>query len=118
MSIENQKIELLRTVKEYINNLRKGITKSAEYFQSGEDEKGFNMVTSIAEGINWIADAIESTRDIVNKNIFLDNLNDKLNQIVEAMENRDTVLIGDLFQYELLPIIDEMDKVVSRRLLN
>lgn len=108
----DEKIELLKTTDDYIINFKSQISKAADCFQSGEDEKGFNMVPSIAEGIGWIVKSLNITKDVLNQDISVDNLNEKLNEIVEAMENQDTILIGDLFQYELIPIVENIEQSV------
>ncbi len=109
----DEKIELLKTVGEYIIKLKSGIEKTAEYFQSGEDEQGFNMIPSVTEGLDYIIQAVKVSKDILGKDISVDELNEKLKEIVEAIENEDTVLIGDLFQYELLPIVENIEKSIN-----
>ena len=105
----DEKIELLKTVGEYIIKLKSGIEKTAEYFQSGEDEQGFNMIPSVTEGLDYIIQAVKVSKDILGKDISVDELNEKLKEI----ENEDTVLIGDLFQYELLPIVENIEKSIN-----
>ncbi|WP_195962660.1 hypothetical protein [Clostridium tyrobutyricum] len=109
----DEKIELLKTTNAYIINLKSQISKAADCFQRGEDENGFNMVPSIAEGIDGIVKALKVTKDVLKQDISVDDLNEKLNEIVEAIENQDTLLIGDLFQYELIPIFENIEQCVN-----
>ncbi|SFC60920.1 hypothetical protein [Clostridium uliginosum] len=112
------KIEALKMASEYIVNLKISILKTVEYLQSSEYEKGLNMLASIADGLNWLSIVIENTRDVQNGKISLSELNNKLSEIVEAIEDKDNVLVGDLFQYELLPIIEKAEQIINNSITN
>jgi hypothetical protein len=114
----DEKMELLKTTSDYIVNLKSEILKASECFRSGEDTDGFNLVPSIAEGLGWIINALKITGDLLKQHISIDKLNEKLNEIVEAIENQDTMLIGDLFEYELFPMIESIEKDVNSVVLN
>lgn len=109
----NDKIEALRTASEYIVNLEISISKAAEDLYGVEYEKGMAMIAPIAEGLNWISLIIQNTTDVIKGEISLQELNEKLNEIVDAIGNEDNVLIADLFKYELLPIIQKIEKVIN-----
>ena len=52
---------------------------------------------------------------------FFDSLTEKLHELVSAIENKDSVMIGDLVEYEFLPNIEEMKELLGElknRLLN
>ncbi|AVQ44414.1 TPA: hypothetical protein ACX96Z_000775 [Clostridium sporogenes] len=114
----NEKIEALRTASEYILNLKNGINTAAENFQTGNDEDGTNLVPLIADGINWVAQILELTKDVHKEEVNFDELNNKLEELVEAIEFQDFILVGDLFQYEILPEIENMEKIINKSLLN
>ncbi|NFQ00882.1 hypothetical protein [Clostridium sporogenes] len=116
--MSNDKIEILKTASEYILRLKDGILKTSEYMESGEYDKGFSLIYPIAKGLSWLIEVIEKTKDIQKEEIFLDELNDKLNEINNAIENEDNVLIGDLFQYELLPIMENIEEIINESILN
>lgn len=110
----NEKFETLKTVSEYMVNLLGGINKAVEYFQAGEDRKGYDLIPLIADGIQWISEALTVTKDIHKQDFNLQNINEKLIEIVEAMENGDYILIGDLFQYELTPILEDIQSNINK----
>ncbi|WP_252233969.1 hypothetical protein [Clostridium sp. ZS1] len=114
----DEKLNTLKTVSEYMVNLINGIEKAFEYFQRGEDRKGCDLILPIAEGIQWMSDALVVTKDIHRQDIDLENINEKLNEIVDALENGDFILIGDLFQYELIPTIQDIQKNINKILAN
>jgi predicted RNA-binding protein with EMAP domain len=110
----DEKFDTLKTVSEYTVNLINGIEKAVEYFQSGEDRKGCELISPITEGIQWMSDALVVTKDIHEQDMNLQDMNEKLSEIVEALENEDYILIGDLFQYELIPLIDDIQKNINK----
>nr|WP_152752789.1 hypothetical protein [Clostridium estertheticum] len=94
-------------------NLINGIEKVVGYFQAGEDKKGCDLISPITEGLQWMSEALMITKDIHHQEITLQDMNEKLEEIVEAFENEDFILIGDLFQYELKPILVEIQKDIN-----
>ena len=110
----NDKFETIQMLNEYIIKLINGIVKTVEYFQEGEDKKGCELISPIADGIQWMSDALLATKDLHKQDFKIENMNEKLNEIVNALENEDFILVGDLFQYELLPIIEDIqNKMVN-----
>jgi hypothetical protein len=114
----NEQFETLQSVKEYMVNLINGIEKAVEYFQIGEEKKGCDLISPIADGIQWMSEALLLTKDIHHQDIELVAMNEKLKEIVEALENDDFILIGDLFEYELKPIIEDIQRNINKVIAN
>lgn len=110
----NEKVDTLQTVSEYMVNLITGIEKAVEYFQSGEERKGCELISPITEGIQWMSDALTATKHMHKQDIDLNDMNGKLSDIVEALVNEDYILIGDLFQYELIPLIEDIQSNLNK----
>lgn len=109
----NNKIEMLKTASEYIEKLKKTILTIAQYLRGSQYEVGLNLIPSIADGLNWLSIIIENTKDIQKEEISLNELNDKLNEMLEALERGDNILLGDLFEYELFPIIEKIGNIIN-----
>jgi hypothetical protein len=104
----NNKIEEIKiTITSYIPKLKNGIIEAAEFFQKYEENKGTALLVEITDGVKWVIDALVSIQRLDEKEII--NINNKLNEIIDALENEDYILIGDLLQYELLPVMEEID---------
>lgn len=110
--MNNKKIEALITANEYLNNLEGGIHQVVEAFQQEDENKGCSLIPLIADGIKWIVDVINLTRDIQKENIDISQIDEKLEEVVDAIENEDYILVGDLFEYEVLPIIEQIHKKI------
>ncbi|AOR22918.1 hypothetical protein [Clostridium taeniosporum] len=112
------KIEVLKTTSEYILQLEKDIIKVSKVLQGTEYKEGLKLINPITEGISWVAIAVENTREIHKEKILLDELNKKLKEIIQALENDDNILVADLFEYEILPIIKHIKEIIDLSVLN
>ncbi|KOC31907.1 hypothetical protein [Clostridium botulinum] len=114
----NEKIEALVTANEYLNNLEGGIHQVVEAFQQEDENKGCSLIPLVADGIKWVVDVINLTRDVQKENIDISEIDEKLEEVVGAIENEDYILVGDLFEYEVLPIIEEVHKEIRNIVAN
>lgn len=109
-----KKLEALETAKKYINNLKDGIDKIYDYISEGKENNALGLIPDFAEGIQWLSQVLELTRDMHKNDLTIDGLNDVLNdvlnQIVEAIENEDYILVGDLLKYEVYEMLDEIQQ--------
>ena len=99
--------EMRESVINYIPKLKDGIMEASEFFQKYEENKGTALLVQITEGIKWIIDAVVAIKELKEEKVV--EVNNKLNEIVDALENEDYILVGDLLQYELLPEIEEIE---------
>ncbi|WP_017752665.1 hypothetical protein [Clostridium tyrobutyricum] len=113
MDKKNEKIEALKTADEYMNNLKNGISSIVEKFQSGNESEALNILPLAIDGLQWMAQVMTLTRDVQKGDLNLVEFNEKLEEIVEAIQNEDYVLVGDLFEYEILPILENTHTVIK-----
>lgn len=113
-----EKIEALKTADEYIDNIKIGIEDLVNKINSGEENNGIKLIVSIVDGVDLVIETIKATFAMHNGSISIGNMNEKIAEIIEALENEDYVLIGDLFNYEFLPILGEIQGSIRRSILN
>ena len=113
-----EQIEALKTANEYIDNLKNGIENLVNKINSGEESNGIALIPIIADGLDWLINIIKLTSDVHNGAISMENSNEMLEQIIEALENEDYVLLGDLFNYEFLPILENVQVNIRKIVLN
>lgn len=109
-----EQIEALKTACEYIDNLKNGIEDLVNKINSGEEHNGVSLIPTIADGLDWIVNIIKLTNDLHKGGISTENTNEILEQIIEALENEDYVLIGDLFNYEFLPVLENIQVSIRK----
>lgn len=114
--MNEEKVEVLKSANQYMNNLKKGINNVNELIENGKYSEVCNTIYLIGDGIEWLTQAIFLTKDIHKKKINIGDINEHLQNIVEALENEDYILIGDLFKYEILPILDRVHCEIKENL--
>lgn len=105
-----QKLEALETSKNYIDNLKEAIDSIFNYISEGKENNALDLIPNFAEGIEWLSQILVLTKEVHKKDLNIDRLNDILNEVVEAIENEDYILVGDLFKYEIYETLDEMQQ--------
>ncbi|SHH20654.1 hypothetical protein SAMN02744040_01216 [Tepidibacter thalassicus DSM 15285] len=111
--MNNQKLEILKTIDEYLEKLIYDIKDTIEFFQNGNEGKGNEMVVEVIQALNDIIEGINITSDIQKEKIEISKINEYLMEMVYALENRDYVLIADLLEYEIIPVLENWkDKVL------
>lgn len=112
-----EKIEALKSGIAYIDNIKIETENLVDKINSGEENNAMNIIIKVADRIESLIEILRLTSDIYKGEILIKNMNEKLAEIIEAFQNEDYVLIGDLFNYEFLPAIEsiqcDMKKVVE-----
>lgn len=112
IAMTNLEYESLNTAINYINNVEKGIEEIVEDFISEDGIKAKKMLPDLTEGLLWISQVIKATKEY--HDIRHDELLDIYNELHEAIENNDTVLISDLLEYEIKEkLLDWQEKLIK-----
>lgn len=106
--------ELLITVDQYLYNLKNGIKNISNLIQEGREHESFNFIAHVADGLEWVDEALNATKKYHNNELALDKMNSFIEEISEALENEDYILVSDLFNYEIMPIIENLHLKVKR----
>ncbi|WP_297417061.1 hypothetical protein [Clostridium sp.] len=103
-----KKFDALKTANEYIDNLKLGIEDLVGKINSGQENNAMLLIAEIADGLEWLINVVTLTVELHKGDISIESLKEKLEEVIEALENEDYVLTGDLFNYEILPILEEI----------
>ncbi len=108
----------LDDAREYLQKLNPGIEKTAELFRLGEASKANEYYAHCVDGINWFIHVLEGVRQVMKLNFQdlsfkgepVQSHVEKLQQIIRQMWSvqveEDWVMLSDLLEYELLPIME------------
>lgn len=110
--------ELYDTAYDYIGRLIAGIGDAAGLLKEGNTDEAMKMMGNISEGLQWLTDAVRLTQDIQIDKIDVAEVNPFILELVSAFENRDFVLIGDLLEYEINPILEKWKGLMEKQALN
>jgi hypothetical protein len=87
------------------------------HFQFGRNNEGIEMLRSFLDGIGCISQAIHLTQPVHQEKglkIDLSELPDVLEPLVEALENQDYGLVGDILTYEVAPILEKWSSELEK----
>lgn len=99
---------------EYIPKLINAIEREVENLIANNETEAFRLLPNIFEGMEWTVRAINSIQELgFIEGIDLDNINSILEELSQAFQRKDYVLISDLFQYEIIEILLDWNEKVS-----
>lgn len=114
----DEKFETLKSAKEYLPKLIGGVDSIVEFSQNEEYEKASKVILEASEGFQWIIDLIGLTKDTFKEEVDEKELVEKFSEVVEALENEDHILVSDLFEYEVKPILEGYLQAINNTLAN
>lgn len=121
LTIEEMIKDNLHTVSEYVKGAIPLINDLADKFYTEPNVEDWNQISDLFEGLGFILDTLENIDNMENLNELVTSyeawneyvaesksLDGIVNELNEAIENSDTVLIGDLLSYEIVPVFEKM----------
>ncbi|TFE03941.1 hypothetical protein [Jeotgalibacillus salarius] len=100
---------------EYIPRLIQASEKIGEYLQAGEQYRGMKLLPDLFEGIQWVTNAIKGIeKNHISLDLNTEDINKYLIEIEQTLKNQDFVLLADLLEYEISPILESwLNKIES-----
>ncbi|ARC85327.1 hypothetical protein U732_1470 [Clostridium argentinense CDC 2741] len=109
--------DVIITCNEYIDKLKKdGILKLINSIQGGNEEEALTLIPLIADGLQWIIEVVEKTKDIQIEKINTDKLLENLGEINTALENEDYILMSDIFEFEILEELNSIQRLLVKNI--
>ncbi|MFV8826462.1 hypothetical protein [Alkalihalobacterium sp. APHAB7] len=106
---------ILLSAETYLKRAVPEVNNLVDEFYSTPTEESWQKLVQLLEGLQWITQMINNIdqldHKILNWNEYLTSmatLETELIPLMEAIENKDTVLIADIIQYEVLPILERL----------
>lgn len=96
--------ELLDSLVEYLPKLDRGLDSIVTDIQIGNNEGALSTLKQFTEGLSWVYEALLAVRNtkVITLEVFdLDKNLRVLDELNNALEHRDFVLISDILQYEI-----------------
>ncbi|WP_456273260.1 hypothetical protein [Bacillus sp. AK031] len=108
-------METIKSIKEYIPKMVNGCKQTVEDLQEGNEANALQLVPHIIEGLDWIVQALAGIqKNGLLLNIDFNELNSHLGEMLSSLEINDYVLLADIIDYELVPILNDwLSKVNS-----
>ena len=108
----------------YLEKLNPGIQQTAEMLRVGEDMKALDQYGHCMDGLNWFVQILEGTRQVmgldyskirvnrVSVQSYVENLEQNIREMMKAQCEEDWVMVSDLLEYELLPIMKGCQEIL------
>lgn len=112
----------LLTIDEYVRRAVPIINDLADRFYGEPNVEEWKQISELLEGIGFIFHTLESVDNMENLNEIVPNyeiwneyvkevksLEEILKELESGMDNSDTVLIGDILSYKIVPVFKNME---------
>ena len=106
--------------------LVQAIAKSATLFRVGSEEEANHYFAQVLEALRWLLQTGESASRVLETDLekissgrtaptsrYLRDLQDLLEEMLEISEDEDYVMLADLLEYELLPMVQEWQRILQ-----
>lgn len=116
---ENVEAELQSGI-EVLNSLTEELESVSIYLQSGKSREAATIMGKFTGAFNKVLRIINFNiknpifADNSNIQDFVDGLDEILHELLEGFESQDTVLIGDILEFELPPKIESLKQIFSK----
>ncbi|MEF9951692.1 MAG: hypothetical protein RR840_04640 [Clostridium sp.] len=112
MEIQNTQLEILESIKNYLPRLIFGTEEAVAKIHSGSEGAFLNTIPDIIEGTQWSINAMVAINPFVNGEVNIDKINSIFLEMISAMESGDYILVADMLEYELIPIISSWNDII------
>lgn len=108
--METEILELKKSLVSYLERVENALPDIVSGYRFGNEQQANEQMILLTKGLDWIGEAMDALRgyhslSIVEIKEFLEELN-------EAFENGDMVLIADLLEYELSPKVQQWRQIL------
>lgn len=100
--------ETLESLTDYLPRLIIGCQKIAEQFHSADEATAMQSLPNALEGLEWVIQVVSELQKFgVLAEFDLARITSHFPELESALVNRDYILIGDLLEYEIVPVLEE-----------
>lgn len=91
--------------------------KMVKYFRVQQNDEALDLFISATDGFNWTLEVLSYTKHILEKQSFIvevEKINEIFMEMTEALQNQDFVLLADLLEYEIYPLLEQVQTTLNR----
>ncbi|NSL51788.1 hypothetical protein [Calidifontibacillus erzurumensis] len=110
MKEKNQQLiqNTLHSLSDFLPKIANTCLSIADLFRANKDGEAFKYIQQFIEAIDWSIQAINGIKNLESSlNIDTNEINEFLSEAKKGLELNDLVLIADMFEYEICPIIEK-----------
>lgn len=100
-------------IKECISATKEKIKQVVDLFYQQKNQEGYQELIKVIDSLSEIIALMEKEQSDLELGEKNKKLLYSLNNVTEAMINKDTVLQADILNYEITDILDEIAKIIK-----
>lgn len=116
MNYKKEKLDLVKSMVEDIENINLYIDAIVNKFYEGDEKIACEGMAFVSEELQWIFKGLDIISDMVNIYDINNNISQQIVGIIEAMENEDYILVGDLLNYEVKPLLEQLIEILKENI--
>lgn len=99
------KNEVIESIKAYLSRLIPGVENTVNLLRITGEDGVLEDLSDIFEGLEWLIEAVALTTDAVEEPLDISGVTAILPEMLDSLENTDYVVLADLLEYEIMPIL-------------
>lgn len=120
-----QKWDMLQTLNDYLERAIPDLERLSDGFYQGADSETWTRLNEMLEAMGWLLQVVElmgqESEPLSNLETYkqaLSQIQEKIPQLMEAVQAGDTTMIGDVIRYEILPVFQSLEVAVDKTIEN
>ena len=116
-NIREQKLEALRTAKDYLDKLIPAMEEVVSEIKGEMKEDTIDFLLQIVDGLNFMIETYNATRDIVNEPEVLivdDVLEASVGRLSDGFSRKDYPVIADELSSDMIPFLKVFKEAAAR----
>ena len=109
----DKQFETLAMASEYLDKLIPGIEGVIPDIRDFRLDKCGNTLADIFDGLQWICEALTLTKEAQKEEIDSTEIDGFVEEMLEGFQDEDYILMADLFEYEILPILKKWNTSIK-----
>ncbi|MCK0472934.1 hypothetical protein [Halalkalibacter sp. APA_J-10(15)] len=114
-------IETIQTTEVYLTGALPEVEALSEAFYQNPTEQTWDTFGQLVEGMNWLIQLVQSIKQIDLEVPYMEQyveslttMESELPTLLEAVENKDAILIADIINYEVLPAWKQLKSTATK----
>ncbi|NPV42744.1 MAG: hypothetical protein HPY70_01990 [Firmicutes bacterium] len=108
--------ESIETAKEYLPKLKAGLYEMVKLFHEGKDQEAVSLFVTAVDGLEWLNSFLKGMRlaNLETDSKKITSYPQIMKDLLDAWERQDFLLVSDILEYELIPLIEEKIETIEK----
>lgn len=98
-----------------IVSLKEKIDLASDLFYKQKNTEGYQILVGVIDGLMAITSDLKAAEQNESMLTFQREFTERLQEITEAMLQKDTILIADMMKYDIMELLDELMELENKQ---